>query len=170
MAVTVILDGPDGTGKSTLAEYMAKEMDAAVIHASFNKTWDMKNYHIILMESALDFNSIGISVILDRWAPSEAVYGPVFRGDEAYDTSELISHYDQDRTTNLIWVYCRNDNVEENHKNNMKVRVEMFNRMDTVQLAFDQYVDSTPHLKWRVYDFNKTTPKKFVRKLLRELG
>jgi len=151
------LEGPDGTGKSTLAQRLANEVKGSIIHAYYKKDWNMKNYHESIIKAASllsDFNP----VILDRWAPSEHVYAKVFREGESYNTKTLINKW-KDK---IVWIYCRNDNAVANHLKNKEVRNEMFLDMTRVVKEFDQYVKSTPELNWLIFDFDKIDTNEFL--------
>jgi len=154
-----VLEGPDGVGKSTLANEIAKQKDAHIIHCSFKKSWDIKAYHSKIMQHAIALNKSGINVVLDRWAPSEQVYGDVFRGGPKYGVITLIKHL---KNEDMVWIYCKNADVVKNHLENSKRRYEMFDSMEKVVLGFDTFVEETPSLNWNIYDFNKTTKEEFV--------
>lgn len=74
--LAVIIEGPDGAGKSTLAEQLATSMGLVLRHTGPPKT------------SALDecaemlklHDRTGLGVAFDRFHLGERVYGPVFRG------------------------------------------------------------------------------------------
>jgi len=52
--VIYILEGPDGAGKSTLANQIAAEKKASVLHCYFDPTWDA--YDVLkLMNTSLDW-------------------------------------------------------------------------------------------------------------------
>ena len=88
----IVIDGPDGTGKSTLAnkiyEYVSSMQDGlgakcALFHQTYNSeiAKDVKSYHTNRVLDNLDAEFI----ILDRWAASEYAYGHVFRDGPSYD-------------------------------------------------------------------------------------
>jgi thymidylate kinase len=157
-----IIEGPDGVGKSTLAKEIAKQKNAHVIHSSFNKSWDIKDYHIKLMTHAKNLEKSGIPIVLDRWAPSEQVYGDVFRGGPRYGIMTLIRRYNK----NITWIYCRNDNTIKNHLKHLDERHEMFDDMTIVVARFDKFIKETQEeLNWITYDYDKNNKKEFVEDL-----
>lgn len=160
-----ILDGVDGTGKSTLAKEIAKQKKAQIFHAGFNKEWNIKKYHQNLMIAAEAMNNDNINVVLDRWAASEKVYGTIFRDGESYDTDSLIKFYYP--MLPITFIYCRNDNALENHLNNLPVRDEMFNGDKFSELIeeFDSYIKDHKWMNWVEYDYSKNNIVDFVRKL-----
>lgn len=156
-----VIEGGDGVGKSTLAKALSDRVKAITIHSSFDSSWPILYCHTKIIETAFNLDTMGISVILDRWAPSEEVYGTVFREGPAYDTDKLIEVF-RDKIT---WIFCRNDNAVENHRKNSKSRVEMFDDMTNISAMFDMYVQGSD-LPWIEYDFNKTTIKDFLDEIL----
>ena len=161
MAKIYILEGSDGSGKSTLAQAIAKATDGYVIHATYNKNWDMEIYHTILMKTARYLRDMGISVILDRWAPSEKVYGNVFRDGESYDTQKLIDKYNH----NLVWIYCHNNEIVQNHLKNKEKRYEMFDDMSEIVKEFEHYVNNYQYLDWQKYNYYEQTTEDFLKQI-----
>ena len=159
----IILEGPDGSGKSTLAKAIEEKYKAIVLHASYDPSWDIAKYHEVLLNSAAAIEEVGCQVVLDRWALSEAIYGKVFRGKEAYDTKNLLRIAID--IHNPILIYCSNDNVVQNHQKNKEERYEMFDDMTTVSSLYDLYINSRQYGEWIKYDFTKTTIEKFLEKI-----
>lgn len=160
-----VLEGPDGTGKSTLANELKNATNGNVIHATFNKDWDIKKYHIEILESANKLRQYG-SVILDRWAISEHIYGPIFRGEEQYDVMNLVDKRERE-LNDAVWIYCRNDNAVENHLRNKETRDEMFDDMTEVVKSYDQFIAIDCFKReWLVYDFGKIAVEDFVNKII----
>lgn len=162
----IILEGPDGTGKTTLANALAKKLNGFVIHAGFDRKWDIRQFHSAVITSAYFIENSGCPVIIDRWAVSEAVYGRVFRGGEAYDTAALMR--DACLSYEPILVYCRNDNAIENHLKNKAEREEMFDDMTDVVKTYDELLKSGKYGRWMVYDYTKRDINKFVEILANE--
>lgn len=156
----IILEGPDGTGKTTLAEALAKKLNGMVIHAGFDRKWDIRQFHSAIITSAYFIENAGCPVIIDRWAVSEAVYGRVFRGGEAYDTAALVK--DACLSYDPIMIYCRNDNAVANHLRNKQVREEMFGDISEVVATYEQLLKSNKYGRWIVYDYDKNDINKFV--------
>lgn len=161
-----ILEGADGTGKSTLANAIAEETKGHVLHCSYDKTWNIEDYHCLVMKSAKELVNYQ-SVVIDRWAPSEYVYGHVFRGKPSYDTSLIIEKF---ISKDMVWIYCKSDDAVENHKKNINIRDEMFDDMTKVTKEFDEYVHYTSnnwvHIPWVEYDFDKVNMKSFVKEIV----
>lgn len=160
-----VIEGADGTGKSTLAEKIAQKLNGQVIHCIYRSDIDMYQYHSMVMHFAI---SLGIPVILDRWAPSENVYGSVFRNGESYDVDGLIQFFLDRAPGRIKWVYCTNKNVVENHKRNMQQRHELYDDMTLIDDAYDRFVRRHSQLDWFIYDFDNTDTDVFIETLTRQ--
>lgn len=156
----IILEGADGTGKTTLANAIAHKLNGMVLHAGFDKRWDIRQYHSAIITSAYFYENAGCPTIIDRWTVSEEVYGRVFRGGAAYDTAAMMK--DACISYDPILIYCRNDNVVENHKKNKAEREEMFDDMTEVAKVYDEVLKSNKYGRWIVYDYTKNDMNKFV--------
>lgn len=157
-----ILEGPDGTGKTTLANEIAEQRKASIIHSYFDKSWNIKDHHKDMFKAAKIINKWR-DVVLDRWAVSELIYGTVFRGGPGYDVYGYLWEMDIE-LQDVIWIYTRNDNAVENHLKNMKERDEMFNDMSEVAKLYDEFIEKSD-LNWITYDYDKVDMKEFVAKL-----
>lgn len=77
----IILEGPDGTGKTTLGQHIADRYNGTYIHCTYNEEIgkDVFGYHTNVVAKAIADSQKGI-VCIDRLWLSEMVYGEVFRG------------------------------------------------------------------------------------------
>lgn len=74
------IEGPDGVGKTTLAEHFVKEYEAVNLHATYRFKNMMNAYHWALFKKAQKVADAGGLAILDRLWVSECVYASTFRG------------------------------------------------------------------------------------------
>lgn len=89
----ICLEGVDGTGKSTLASAIVKELeqrfpDDQVIykHATQIKSDVFTEY----TEPLQDYiPGGGVHYVLDRWHIGEEIYGPLYRGESKFDKASL---------------------------------------------------------------------------------
>lgn len=163
MGKIYILEGPDGTGKSTLANAIAEQTKGHVLHCSYDKNWNIQRYHAEIMNAAVSLSQYQ-DVVIDRWAPSEWVYGNVFREEASYDVFRFIESYNI--IPNLTWIMCRNDNAAINHLKNSEIRDEMFNDMTDVVANFTLFKhDTSDIIDWIEYDFDKVNMNEFVKEL-----
>lgn len=77
----VIFEGPDGSGKTTLAREVADKTGATYIHAQAPERHPLVEY-----TAPLDPNE---DYVLDRWHWGEMVYGPLFRGESGLTTEQF---------------------------------------------------------------------------------
>lgn len=124
----------------------------------------MKRYFTDILKVAITLSQYQ-DVVIDRWAPSETVYGNVFRGGPQFDIEHFLFMLKPElEEHNVQWIMCRNDNVVENHKKHLLEREEMFDDMSKVQEGFDQFVEDSD-LPWIMYDYDKVDMDKFVEGL-----
>lgn len=159
-----IIEGGDGTGKTTLANELHRVTKGTHIHTNLHR--NPKAYNENIMKAAITISDLGDDVIIDRWCVVEYVYGKAFRNGQSYKTDEMIEKYNAD---NIVWIFCRNDDIVENHKKNKEEREEMYDSMEEVSKLYDEYVayslNNWIHIPWIIYDFSKTDVKDFVKEL-----
>lgn len=79
MTGVVILEGPDGAGKTTLANYLAQHHGAVVLHQGYRFRNQIFTYHTAVLMKAAKLAQEGRLVVLDRLWLSEAIYAQVYR-------------------------------------------------------------------------------------------
>lgn len=112
----IILEGVDNAGKTTLARKLS-----ACIPGSFNwhLTWTprlgeaMEDYMLECFNNAIANLEQGRTIIIDRFWPSDAVYGSVFRKGPSFDHVDLINSL---RHFRAIYIYCHSDEAIMNHR------------------------------------------------------
>lgn len=160
-----IIEGVDGTGKSTLSREIARQKKAAVVHCTYEPGMNVIQHHEGIWKIAnqlLEWEH----VVIDRWAHSELIYGTVYRKKPEYDPYVLL-----DITKNrkdITWIYCRNDNAIKNHDKNKKERFELYDNIAAAAEMYDRVIDEEVEKgvrPWLYYDFNLVTQQDFVKKL-----
>lgn len=135
----VILEGPDGTGKTTLAKYLVKAFRGTYLHAGFKKSWNIFTYHQALLESAwVTIQKTGRPVILDRHWLSEAVYAEAFRGGSPWPLAGRIFERVIGRLGG-IYVYCLPENRDEYLDNFNRIKNNRPEMFDDVTRVYDLY-------------------------------
>jgi thymidylate kinase len=157
----VIIEGADGTGKTTLAHGIAKWLDAQYIHCSYHPSWDIETYHrhVLHFAGKLEEQS-SVEVVIDRWAISEAAYGNAYRSKPAYDTKAL--HDEAMRAYNPTLIYCHNNQAIENHKTRLFERDEMFEDISPVVEQYENIMASGDYASYIPYDYTNMDMSKFI--------
>jgi thymidylate kinase len=90
----VVLDGCDGTGKTSLANLLAAEHGFTIVHSP--QTPDQ----VGLADRYRKLIVAGGKLVMDRCFISELVYGPIHRGrsrlslEDAFDLAEAVTNHD----------------------------------------------------------------------------
>ena len=74
----IIVEGPDGSGKTTLVDYLADPLDAHTNHCGVPVGHPMIEYVDVAMMGL----RTGKTLIVDRFHLGEQVYGPIMRGGD----------------------------------------------------------------------------------------
>lgn len=75
----IILEGADGTGKTTLANHLVEKHGARYLHATYRYKDKMFLYHTAILKHALSLTKDHL-VVLDRCWLSDTIYGAEYRG------------------------------------------------------------------------------------------
>lgn len=76
----IVIDGPDGVGKTTLAQKFVDDYGARMFHATYRFKKMIPAYHHALVNKAMRVVSEGGLAVIDRLWVTECVYAAVFRG------------------------------------------------------------------------------------------
>lgn len=99
----IIIEGPDGSGKTTLANQLSRQTGYKIIHRTRPKTEEEK---AIMMDEYLGIIRSRENIIFDRSWYSEMVYGPVMRDASVISYSQM---YDLERRlmkVGAMIIYC----------------------------------------------------------------
>lgn len=108
----ICIEGPDGVGKTTLAQHFVDEYGALNIHATYRFKKMIPAYHEVIRRHAEVAAANGQLVVLDRHWITECIYGSTFRGGTKWPQ---YSH-DMDvkfQNMGVLTVLCLPNNVEE---------------------------------------------------------
>lgn len=75
----ILLEGSDGTGKTTLAKHIVEKFDGHYMHLTYRYPNNMFEYHAAALHRAAKIAHHRV-VVLDRQWVSESVYAEVYRG------------------------------------------------------------------------------------------
>lgn len=142
------LTGPDHSGKTTLANYLVKSRKANYIHSTYNKEWDLEDYHYDIGQMAVKLNKYGQDVVLDRWCLDAVPYRFVNK-ENTYNPKYLWNSFLYEVGNNLIVIFCLPADEFDPDK-----REEMFNR-DDMKIVEKEFYNMFNHIGHYTY-FYKT--------------
>lgn len=117
-----ILEGPDGVGKTTLGQHMAKQLGATYVHLSYRWPEHMFEYHTAAIRWAIR-KSHKQPVIIDRWWPSEALYAAEYRnGSKWPHMGRMLDRIA--RKHGAIYIYCLPEDLVDYEKRFEKLKGE----------------------------------------------
>lgn len=103
--MAIVIEGPDGAGKSTLALKLSKLLEIPVLHAGSACT--PADYEA---RGLSDLQNMGKKVIMDRSVIiSESIYGPILRGQALFDTRVWYNEIREvrARVPGVLLVFCQ---------------------------------------------------------------
>lgn len=84
LALNVVLEGPDGGGKTTLAATLHERYGCLHQHAGPPRAGigpaALARDYARMVTPRLEIDGQAVGVVADRWALGETIYGPLFRG------------------------------------------------------------------------------------------
>jgi len=152
MSGIFVVEGPDGTGKTTLAN----ELKGAghVLHARYRFPQKMHQYHWALLSRALKKNKDfmpNYNVVIDRLWISELIYGAVYRNGEY--TADYFDTMDRAlRILNIPTVFCLPKDPEayfERYTALCRERDEMYQMDDKFKQLTYAYINLFNEMKHR---------------------
>ena len=138
----ICLEGPDGTGKSTLASVLAQKTGGVVMHQTYRYKGHMNTYHWAVLQHALRLAEER-TVILDRWWPSEIAYGNTYRGGPE-NPYEFEYMRDISKIAGMSYVFCcpRWEQYWPRYQADYKAHNEMYDLDEaTVNMVWRHYRD-----------------------------
>lgn len=164
-----VIEGADGTGKSTLSKELLEATKGHLLHGTWDKEWDIPEYHRSMFDAAVKLLEYQ-DVILDRWSVSEEVYSNAFRGGAKYSADQWMTEQLESvdmSPEQVTFIYCENEKAVENHLANKELRTEMFEDMSPVVREYTAYMGRTA-LNWVRYDFTKVDMHQFVEEIVKD--
>lgn len=134
----IVIEGADGTGKSTLGEEMYDAIGAETwLHAGCKYVNRMHMYHTAMLRHAVDrVERTGKPVIMDRWWPSELVYAAAFRGGTKWPLMGRMMDRVLLRYGGMYIVCLANPDHEKLYE---KLRAERFELFKDIRKAVQGY-------------------------------
>ena len=150
----IIIEGPDGAGKTTLATQLSEQTGYPIEHRSKPENEERTK----MREEYLDLVMSGRNVILDRCWYSEIVYGKVMR-DQAYIAYDDMLAFEELLANNGggIIIHCTNG-LNTLWKRCQKRGEDYITNKDTLLKICEEYNDLMYHCEHKIpvvhYGFN----------------
>lgn len=123
----IVLDGPDGAGKTTLAKRLCEKYGGRYLHLTYRWKSSMFEYHTAALHHALSMSEKQL-VIIDRLWMSELVYSTVYRNHS--DWPHMGRMLDRViRKHAGMYILCFDESMKSHQDRFMKLkaeRVEMY--------------------------------------------
>lgn len=115
----VVVEGPDCSGKTTLAKEIAASTGAVYFHCTYTEPLGlaMRDYQHNVLENALLGIERGEKWVIDRLWPSEVVYSKIFRTHMHPDAIKMAEELHAMVTSvDSIYIYCCDSEVVARHE------------------------------------------------------
>lgn len=144
----IVLEGPDGAGKTFLGHYLAEKMKGHYMHLTYRFRNRMFTYHTAALERAIKIAQHK-PVIIDRWWPSINIYDDVFRKKR----SDPMAGRLLDRAglaQGVIYVACIPSDREQHFAEFEERKAAGGEMYDTVVEVADKYVAWNESVRHRI--------------------
>ncbi len=146
----IVLDGPDGVGKTTLSKELCQTLGAQYVHLTYRWPARMFDYHTAALFYVLR-QAEKHPVVLDRWWPSEIAYANVYRGGTKWPLAKRL--FEKAALLHgFTYVFCYPNDRQaylEHYERLKGERAEMY--IDKMGLVLDQFIEISA-LLWDARD------------------
>lgn len=141
----IVLEGPDGVGKSSLGLALTKYLGAKYLHLTYRFRDKMDLYHYAAIRCCAHWAQ-NQPVILDRWWVSEILYAEAYRGGSPFIKRHFLLEHIANKI-GLTYVVCLPENRQQYFDHYLTVKA---GRTQTelardppegVEKVYDLYVD-----------------------------
>ena len=138
----IIIEGNDGTGKSTLAENLANSLTGyTIIHRTHLTDTPKSELAMIYRDLLLKHTNI----IFDRAWYSEMAYGPVFRGESCISIEDMYRLEELLHALGGFVVYCHSENAYERACERGEDYVQNYDQWMRVNMNYNEIFKRTEH-------------------------
>lgn len=165
----IVLDGTDVAGKTTLAKALIEKYGGHYLHCTYRWKDRMHLYHLATIRMAIKkIQQDDKMVIVDRWWPSEMVYGDVYRGGARVPNEGLRILHRLGLRHGVTYVICfrDRDKILDAYTKSKAKRQEMYDadeRMvkvhDGYELLYNSIQDQ--RARWHHYNLDRAIVNRF---------
>lgn len=138
----IIIEGNDGTGKSTLAENLANSLTGyTIIHRTHLTDTPKSELAMIYRDLLLKHTNI----IFDRAWYSEMAYGPVFRGESCISTEDMHKLEELLHALGGFVVYCHSENAYKRACERGEDYIQNYDQWMRVNMNYNEIFKNTEH-------------------------
>ena len=138
----IIIEGNDGTGKSTLAENLANSLTGyTIIHRTHLTDTPKSELAMIYRDLLLKHTNI----IFDRAWYSEMAYGPVFRGESCISIEDMHKLEELLHALGGFVVYCHSENAYKRACERGEDYVQNYDQWVRVNMNYNEIFKNTEH-------------------------
>lgn len=135
----ILIEGPDGSGKTTLAERLAFDYKGIILHQTYRFKNKIPIYHGAILKKALKLSKEKL-VILDRLHISEYIYGKVFRNEKRWPwmlkTFNILC-----KELNIPIILCLPFSAQQGLKWFEKAKTERSEMFDNIKQVIEEYIN-----------------------------
>jgi hypothetical protein len=141
----IVLEGPDGVGKTSLGQALVKNLGARYIHLTYRHKDKMDLYHYAAIRCCAHLAQTQ-PVILDRWWISEILYAEAYRGGSPFIKRHFLLEHIANKM-GVTYVACLPEDRQRYLDHYMEVKasrsaVELSrDPPEGVEKVYDLYVD-----------------------------
>jgi thymidylate kinase len=165
----LIIEGPDFTGKSRLAQELARVQHSFYWHSTATKALrpGLADYHMNIARNMVSNSPGNKQLVLDRFWPSEICYGPVFGRDLTEYISKLRPIVEFAESLFPVYVFCSARDTVKRFAEHNDEHVDPMHDMDEIDymnISANYYglagamMDAGYTVVWYDYELHGTYP------------
>ena len=133
----IIVDGCDGTGKTTLAQAICDRYNGVYMHNTYRWKDKMYLYHTAALHRALKLSKTQL-VVIDRLWMSEAIYAEVYRGGSPWPHMGRMIDRIVRKHAGIYIIGLSPDGHKERFDQLKTEREEMYDDVEAVRVRYEQ--------------------------------